>query len=193
MPLSLTVRLLGHKSDLKFRGVRTIYIAIKRPRVLPKNCNWLYYSSKNIIFNRISEHKSMTKFVAPKNKTYLSAEITYSKNDKIDKTPFIEIKKKIKNDLLRVGLISSHSEIYNMSENKEDFVYPVQFTDYKYELSNNLTKISKFNQLYSLGTGGEFNYSDSQIIFHKTIDLVNTLCDKYSNQNQMIRNSKIFN
>ena len=101
--------------------------------------------------------------------------------------------KKDKNDLLRVGLISSHSEIYNMSENKEDFVYPVQFTDYKYELSNNLTKISKFNQLYSLGTGGEFNYSDSQIIFHKTIDLVNTLCDKYSNQNQMIRNSKIFN
>ena len=84
-------------------------------------------------------------------KTYLSAEITYSKNDKIDKTPFIEIKKKIKNDLLRVGLISSHSEIYNMSENKEDFVYPVQFTDYKYELSNNLTKISKFNQLYSFG------------------------------------------
>ena len=37
LPLSLTVRLLGHKSDLKFRGVRTIYIAIKRPRVLPKN------------------------------------------------------------------------------------------------------------------------------------------------------------
>ena len=36
----------------------------------------------------------MTKFVAPKNKTYLSAEITYSKNDKIDKTPFIEIKKR---------------------------------------------------------------------------------------------------
>ena len=49
-------------------------------------------------------------------------------------------KKDKKNDLLRVGLISSHSEIYNMSENKEDFVYPVQFTDYKYELSNNLTR-----------------------------------------------------
>ena len=192
LPLNLTVRLLGHKSNLKFRGVRTIYIAIKKQRVLPKNCNWLYYSSKNIIFNRISEHKSMTKFIAPKNKTYLSAEITYSKHDKVDKTPFAKIKKKIKDDLLKVGLISNYSDIYDISENKEDFVYPVQFTDYKYELSNNLTKISKFNQLYSLGTGGEFNYSDSQIIFHKTIDLVNTLCDKYSNQIKMLRNSKNF-
>jgi len=192
LPLSLTVKLLGYKSNLKFRGVRTIYIAINKSRVLPKTCNWLYFSSRNVIFNRVSEHKTMTKFIAPKNRTYLSAEIAYSKNDTIDKISLKDMKGIIKRDLLKVGLIKKYSEIYNISENKEDFVYPVQFTDYKYELSENLTKISKFNQLYSLGTGGEFNYADSQIIFHKTIDLVKTLCDKYSNQNQMIRNVQNF-
>ena len=50
--------------------------------------------------------------------------------------------------------------------------------------------ISKFKQLYSLGTGGEFNYSDSQILFHKTMDLVNILCDKNSVESQMQKEHK---
>ena len=190
LPITITSRLLGHSSSLKFRGVRTVYIAVKKERVLPKKCNWIYYSSKDVIFNRISEHKTMSKFIAPKNMTYLSAEIAYSKNDKIDKLKFSQIKKIVKNDIMKVGLIDNKSDIFDFSENKEDFVYPVQFTDYKYELSKNISEISKFKQLYSLGTGGEFNYSDSQILFHKTMDLVDNLCNKNSTSNQMIKEHK---
>ena len=50
LPITLTSRLLGFKSDLKFRGVRTAYIAVNKERVLPKKCNWIYYSSK--VFRR---------------------------------------------------------------------------------------------------------------------------------------------
>ena len=32
--------------------------------------------------------------------------------------------------------------------------------------------------MFSLGTGGEFEYSDSQILFHKSMDLVNILNSK---------------
>ena len=190
LPITLTSKLLGYSSNLKFRGVRTVYIAIKKERVLPKKCNWIYYSSKNIIFNRISEHKTMSKFIAPKNMTYLSAEIAYSKNDKIDKIKFSQMKGIVEKDIIKVGLIKNKSEILDFSENKEDFVYPVQFTDYKYELSKNVSELSKFKQLYSLGTGGEFNYSDSQILFHKTMDLVDNLCNKNSISNQMIKEHK---
>ena len=180
--------MLGQKSQLKFRGIRTAYIAINKKRVLPKKCNWIYYSSKEVLFNRVSEHKSMTKFIAPKNKTYLSAEIAYSKNDSIDKLSSKKIKNIVIKDLLKVGLIKSINEVYDFTDNKEDFVYPVQFTDYKYELSKNLNHISKFRQLYSLGTGGEFNYADSQILFHKTMDLVNILCDKNAIDTQVKKN-----
>ena len=69
-------------------------------------------------------------------------------------------------------------EIIDFAENKEDFVYPVQFSNYKYELSEVNAKISKFKKIYSLGTGGEFNYADSQILFHKSMDLVDTLNKK---------------
>ena len=186
LPITLTAKLLGYKSDLKFRGVRTVYIEIKKKYALPKKCHWIYYSSKDIIFNRISEHKKMTRFVAPNNKTYLSAEISYSKNDKIDKITFEQMKKIIISDLIKVGLVQK-KDIGKICENKEDFVYPVQFTNYKRSLSKVNAKISKYDQIYSLGTGGEFNYADSQILFHKSLDLVNNLCNKESMKYQVTK------
>ena len=130
----------------------------------------------------------MTKYIAPKNETYLSAEIAYTKGDKIDQLSFQKIKSIVEKDLLKVGVIKNKKDIKKFSENKEDFVYPVQFVNYKYELSKNFSNISKFRQIYSLGTGGEFNYADSQILFHKTMDLVNVLCDKDSVENQVKKN-----
>tara|TARA_B110000467_G_C17969613_1_gene289418 strand:- start:14 stop:604 length:591 start_codon:yes stop_codon:yes gene_type:complete len=69
------------------------------------------------------------------------------------------------------------------SDNKEDFVYPVQFVNYKYELSKTKYHVSKYSQIFSLGTGGDFNYADSQILFHKSIDLVNILTNKHAQKN----------
>jgi sialic acid synthase SpsE/protoporphyrinogen oxidase len=187
LPLTLTSNLLGYKSKLKFRGIRSIYILLNKNRVLPKKVNWLYYSSKEILFNRISEPKTMSPYLCEKNKTYLCAEITYSKNDKIDKMTFQKIKEIIKKDLIKTKLVNS-DEIIDFSENKEDFVYPVQFTDYKYELSKTRFFVSRFNQLYNLGTGGEFEYSDSQILFHKSMDLVDVIDSKNYMQDQSKKN-----
>lgn len=187
LPINLTSRLLGHKSNLKFRGIRSIYISINKRRILPKKVNWLYFANKAIIFNRVSEPKTMSKYLGPKNKTYLCAEITYSKHDKIDRMSFNQIKDKIKNDLLKTNLIKSYDEIDSISENKEDIVYPVQFKNYKRTLSETKSYISKFHQLYSLGTGGDFDYADSQILFNKSIDLSNILTDKYSKISNVVK------
>jgi len=186
LPITLTSRLLGFNTNLRFRGVRTIYISVNKKQVLPKKCHWIYYSSKNIIFNRISEHKKMSKFVSPKNKTYLSAEIAYSKGDKIDNLKFEDVKKIVIGDISKIGLVNM-SDIDGISENKEDFVYPVQHSDYKYELSKANSNISKYKQIYSMGTGGEFNYADSQILFNKAIDLVQILNNKESDRYQTVK------
>ena len=187
LPITLTAKLLGYKSNLKFRGVRSVYILINKKQILPKKTHWIYYSSKEIIFNRVSEHKKMTKYVAPKNQTCLSVEIAYSKNDNIDKIDFKNIKKRVEHDLIKVGLVNK-KDILGFTENKEDFVYPVQFSNYKYELSEVNAKISKYKKIYSLGTGGEFNYADSQILFHKSMDLAETLNKKDSVLNQVKKN-----
>ncbi|MDC3274466.1 N-acetylneuraminate synthase family protein, partial [Candidatus Pelagibacter sp.] len=188
LPINLTAGILGYKSKLKFRGIRSIYISVNKKRVFPLDTDWIYYASKKIIFNRISEHKVMTQYIAPKNKTILCAEITYSKNDKIDKLNFKEISKIVKKNLIEIGLIDK-KDILKFNENKEPFVYPVQFKDYKYELKKTLHFVEKFNNLYSIGTGGEFDYSDSQIIFLKCKDLCDNLDDKFSLEYQTLKNT----
>jgi hypothetical protein len=95
---------------------------------------------------------------------------------------FKDIRLKVINDLVKVKLLNN-KDILSATENKEDFVYPVQFIDYKKELSDTKQVISKFHQIYSLGTGGDFDYADSQILFNKSIDLVNILNDKFSKEN----------
>ncbi len=49
----------------------------------------------------------MTKYIAPKNETYLSAEIAYTKGDKIDLLSFREIKSIVEKDILKVGVIQN--------------------------------------------------------------------------------------
>jgi len=180
LPINLTSKLLGFKSNLKFRGVRSIYVALNKKKCLSSKINWLYFANKEIIFNRITEPKTMSRFLSPKNKTFLCLEIAYSKGDKIDKLSLNNIKDRVIGDLLKTHVIKNKQDIIGISENKEDVVYPIQFVDYKKKLADTKSYISKFHQLYSIGTGGDFNYADSQILFHKSLDLVKILTDDYN-------------
>lgn len=187
LPLNFTSYLLGYKSKLKFRGIRSVFLSFKKNYVLPKNISWLYFSDKKIIFNRVTEAKKLSKFVSPKNKTYLTAEITYSKNDKIDKFPEQDLINLTLKHLKKLKIINI-KDYEHGSTNKEPFVYPLMFKGYRNELTRTKSRILKYNQLYSIGTGGDFNYSDSQVIFHKAFDLVNLIYKKKdSDRNKTIK------
>ena len=120
----------------------------------------------------------MTRTVSKKGKTYITYEITFQKNDYIDNLNFKELSQKVIEDLLKLKIVKNIKEVDRISENKENFVYPVQFVNYKSELARTRQEVEKYNQLYSLGTGGEFDYADSQILFHKSMDLVDILEQK---------------
>ena len=60
-------------------------------------------------------------------------------------------------------------DILDTITQKEDYVYPVQTAGYQNELAKTRSIIGKYDQLYSLGTGGDFNYADSQILFHMAL------------------------
>ncbi len=196
LPITLTSRLLGYNSNLKFRGIRSVYVSLNKKRAMPKKVNWLYFGDKNIIFNRVSETSTMTRSVCKKGKTYLTCEITFEKNDYLDKMKFNELSDKVIKDLLKLKIIKNKNEVELTSENKENFVYPVQFVNYKSELARTRQEVEKFGQLYSLGTGGEFEYADSQILFHKSMDLVDILEQKnneYTQVKKMIISGKLNN
>lgn len=176
LPINLTAKFLGINTNLNFRGIRSVYLAFNKKKILPKNIHWLYFGSKEILFNRLTEPKKLTKSVSPKNKTYLTAEITYSKGDYIDKLSNGKIVDLVLRDLLKTKLVKKKDFLYGTS-NKEPFVYPLMFKGYQSDLSHVKSKLSKFNQLYSVGTGGDFNYADSQILFHKAFDLADIIAN----------------
>ena len=179
LPISITSRLLGKKNNLKFRGICSVYLFYNKKQILPKDHHWLYFDSEKLLFNRITENKKLSKFVAPKNKSYLTAEITYSQGDKFSKLSSDEVIKKVKDQIGLTGLVDNKMLI-DVSINYEPYVYPVQFADYKNEVVRVKSFVESFDNLFSIGAGGEFNYADSQIIFHKSFDLVNSLINRHS-------------
>ncbi len=186
LPITLTAKLLNHSTNLKFRGIRSVYLAYDVPEILPKDIHWLYYGSDKIAFNRITEPKKLSKYIAPENKTYLTAEITFSRGDEIDLMSSDDLIKQTMDEIEKVGLISKNKFLEG-STNKESFVYPIMYSGYQSELAQTKSVITQFEQLYSIGTGGDYNYADSQILFHKAFDTVSILCGKDSSYTQTIR------
>ena len=179
LPISITSRFLGQKNRLKFRGICSVYLFYKRSQILPKNHHWLYFDSEKLFFNRITENKKLSKFVAPKEKSFLTFEITYTNGDKFSRLKPKQVIEAVKKQFKLTKIID---EKYLIGEqiNYEPFVYPVQFADYKNEVARIKSFVESFENLFSVGAGGEFNYADSQILFHKSFDLVNSLSNRHS-------------
>ena len=186
IPITLLSKCLGHKSKLQFRGVCCVFLAYKKDFILPSGIHWLYYDSKKVYFNRVSEPKKLSGFVSPKNKTYLTAEITYSMGDKISKKSKKALIQEVAAQIEKVGL-ARKKDLIGADINWEDYVYPLQYAGYQEELSKTKAVLSQYQQLYSIGTGGDFNYADSQILFHKAFDLAAMLSGKDSACTQVIR------
>ena len=58
----MTSRFLGKNSDLKFRGICSVYLFYNQKFILPKKVHWLYFDSEQVIFNRVTENKKLSKF-----------------------------------------------------------------------------------------------------------------------------------
>ena len=191
LPITITANFLGHKSSLKFRGIKSIYLAYNKPKIFPNNIHWLYYENPKIIFNRVTENKNLSPYVSPKNKSVLTCEITFSEGDSVDKMKDKKLAELVALQVEKVGLVDK-KYLYNSSVNSEKFVYPIQTKNYNEELAILKSKISRVERLYSIGTGGDFSYADSQILFHKALDLVQILTEKNSKNLQVLKETAPF-
>lgn len=196
IPITLLGYFLGIKSSLEFRGINSVYVSADKNKInWPKNVHWLYFDHGDFSFNRITNSTSLSPYVSPENEILLTIESTYSKNDKIDSFQKIELEEFILDQLSKTKIIKNKDDINFISSNKEPFVYPLQYPGFQIDLAKLKSGIDKYKNLYSIGTGGDFNYADSQVLFHKAFDLVATLCDSESKVNQIKKtnNNRVFN
>ncbi|MEO5364352.1 MAG: N-acetylneuraminate synthase family protein [Magnetococcus sp. DMHC-8] len=186
LPITLTARLLGYDSTLKFRGICSIFLAYDRPSILPDGCHWLYYDSPRLLFNRITENKKMAPATAPPDKTFLTAEICYGEGDELLSMPVEQLMETVATQVEWTGL-ARRSELLDRDLHWEPCVYPVQHIGFQEEYARTRAAIARIRGLFSIGAGGDFNYADVQVLFHKAFDLANVLCRKDGSLAQVLR------
>tara|TARA_B100000959_G_scaffold222902_1_gene236159 strand:+ start:640 stop:3036 length:2397 start_codon:yes stop_codon:yes gene_type:complete len=174
IPVVNLLKMLGHESNLKFRGVIIFYVDCLIKQVLPNGISWQYYDSSKVHFTRITEPKQMGVSSPSKDKTLITIEVPFSAGDYLDQKEKEVICKEIIEQVVSVGLLQK-KEINDITMVKENFVYPVQYKGYQEELSKIESIIGNYEQLHSLGVGARFNYTDTQVLYSKAFDLVESL------------------
>jgi len=141
-------------SNLKYSSLTLVYFILNKKKAL--NDNWIFFPEKEYIFNRVSEQKSFSPYTCPENKTLITAEVTGNSNFKLNKDYLI---KKVKQDLIKAKLIKS-KDIKEVIVKKFKNVYPIYDKTYKYNLKLLLGLISQYDNVFTLGRPGLFNYNN---------------------------------
>ncbi|MDC0909691.1 N-acetylneuraminate synthase family protein [Flavobacteriaceae bacterium] len=192
MPITILGKAFNIDTSLKFRGISSVYIGVKSDEITwPKGVHWLYFDHEEFLFNRVTNSTKLSKEVSPKGYTLLTIESTFSENDELDKYSKKKLENMILEQMKKSGILNESSEIF-ISSNKEKYVYPLQDKNYQVDLARLLAEIGKYSNLYSIGTGGDFNYADSQVLFFKGFDLVNELTSDDKKINQITK-TNVFN
>ena len=187
IPINSLLKMIGSTSNLKFRGVMIFYLDCLKNQVLPDGISWQYYDSKKVLFTRITEPKKMGINKSSDDKSLITIEVPYSAGDFLDQKENEILHKEIINQVVSTGLLKNN-EIKDITMVKEPFVYPVQFSGYQKELAKIESIIGNYEQLYSIGAGARFNYTDTQVLYSKAFDLVESLTTDNHKSFQNIKN-----
>ena len=169
LPVPVLSKFIGLNMSLKYRGVRVSNWITSTREILPSNYGWVYFDEKNIPFTRLTDYTKMSPKAIEPSKGIITAECPFS-SDEIQSLDSKEHHlEKVRNSLLKIPWLENKL-IDCCSFFQEPYVYPLREQGYENELNIFNSKVSKFDNLWSIGAGGGFEYSDSQILFRKAKD-----------------------
>ena len=162
--------------DLKYMDIIFVYLMIDRDKI--SDDHWLYFSDKNIIFNRAVEFKNWSKKMAPKNQTSLCLDITCYRDDKTANNPWNYSKKDLTDrcieDCVKVGLLEK-KDVFDTLIVKVKDAYPFYDLHYKKRLEFIVSFLEKSKDIYCIGRTGLFSYNNSDGSIEMGINLAKNL------------------
>ena len=157
---------------------------------MPEDCDFIYIDDLDIIFNRVSDQNSFVAQPNTKSTVLCCSEITFSPNDDMDLLPKKKLHERVLRDLSSINLINQRDIIDTFSIKLPE-VYPMFHKGYRELKSRMDIALNQFSNFYSLGSLAEFAYSDLQILFAKSKDIVEELTSKTSQMNNIGRSRVI--
>jgi len=101
-------KLIEESKKLKTNSIYVVNLGINKPNISDKN--WIYYLEKEFSFFRISFPHNQSDANAPKNKSSISAEISYGNNNKLPASKD-KLVQRVIDDLIKVDVLKKNDKI----------------------------------------------------------------------------------
>jgi sialic acid synthase SpsE/protoporphyrinogen oxidase len=169
LPFNYFSELLGVSNTLTYRGALLIYVSVNKSQVIPGEAAFLYFAQPDVPFHRLSEQKKFSNFGWPIDQTTIVVEIAFNE-DESEKLDLASLTKQTLDGLIKYGLLEKEDVLDTMCV-KLPTVYPLMTASKEIEFKSIYSSLQDFNQVYFIGTGGEYHYADLQILYTKGRDL----------------------
>jgi protoporphyrinogen oxidase len=145
---------IDHAARLRYRSLKLIYIALKRPRLT--DYHWIYLLDEHFRVNRMSEQKNVSADMVPPDRTILCIELSLWKDEEMWRWPDEDIYQLALRDLLKMGYGVTESEVDAYYVADIPTAYPVYELSFEDHLIPVLEGVHEMRNVMTLGRHGLF-------------------------------------
>ena len=162
-----------HASKLRYRSLKLIYIALKRPQLT--DYHWVYLLDSQFRVNRMSEQKNVSAEMVPADRTVLCIELSCWRDEPVWKASGEEVYRIALADLMKMGYGVTESEVEDYYVADIATAYPVYELNFEDHLIPVLEGVHAVPNLLTLGRHGLFlnnSMDDNVLLGMKVADQV---------------------
>ena len=154
----------AHASKLRYRSLKLIYIALKRPQLT--DYHWVYLLDDHFRVNRMSEQKNVSAEMVPGDRTILCIELSCWRDEPVWQASDQEIYRIALKDLLKMGYGVREDEVEDYYVADIATAYPVYELNFEDHLIPVLEGVHRVQNLLTLGRHGLFlnNSMDDNVL-----------------------------
>ena len=145
---------IDHAARLKYRSLKLIYIALKRPQLT--DYHWVYLLDEQFRVNRMSEQKNVSAGMVPKDRTILCIELSLWKDEPMWQWSDEEVYRLALRDLMKMGYGVTESEVDSYFVTDIPTAYPVYELNFEDHLIPVLEGVHEMRNVMTLGRHGLF-------------------------------------
>jgi protoporphyrinogen oxidase len=173
LPLPHLVRMMSprlpqavadHAAKLRYRSLKLIYIALKRPQLT--DYHWVYLLDQQFRVNRMSEQKNVSGDMVPADRTILCIELSCWRDEPLWSATNEEIYRIALRDLMQMGYGVTEDEVEDYYVTDIPTAYPVYELNFEEHLIPTLEGVHSVSNLLTLGRHGLFlnNSMDDNVL-----------------------------
>ncbi len=151
---ALPPAVIEHAAQLRYRSLKLIYIALKRPQMT--DYHWVYLLDEQFRVNRLSEQKNVSSEMVPKDRTILCIELSLWKNEPLWKASDEDVYRLALRDLMKMGYGVTEAEVDDYFVTDIPTAYPVYELNFEEHLVPVLEGVHEMRNVMTLGRHGLF-------------------------------------